>query len=399
MPSEKDGVPAEIWVLVAAGFVIALGFGLVSPALPQYAVSFGVGATAASAVISAFALLRLLSAPMSGRMVQRLGERPVYLTGLAVVAVSTGACALAQTFWQLLLFRSLGGVGSAMFIVSALGLIIRISPPGSRGRISGIYATSFLLGSVSGPLVGAALVGFGLRVPFAIYAVALVIAAAVVYFRLRNSVLATPESGRQAAAMTFREGFGFPAYRAAMLSNFADGWAVFGVRMALVPLFVVEVLHHDSATAGIALTVFAVGNALVLSAAGRLSDRMGRKPFLIVGTAVCGVATIAMGLTSSLPLFFVAVAVAGLGSGMINPAQQAAVADIIGSRARGGPVLAAFQMSADVGTVVGPTVAGALAQHFSYGVAFGVAGAVLLVATVGWSVVGETLGGAGVGGK
>ena len=76
---------------------------------------------------------------------------------------------------------------------------------------------------------------------------------------------------------------------------------------------------------------------------------------------------------------------------MINPAQQAAVADIVGSRARGGPVLAAFQMAADVGTVLGPVGAGLLAQHYSYGVAFVVTGAVLFVAAAYWALVPDTL--------
>lgn len=62
----RSDIPTEIWVLVVASFVIALGFGIVAPALPQYARSFGVGDFAASAVISAFALMRLLFAPMSG---------------------------------------------------------------------------------------------------------------------------------------------------------------------------------------------------------------------------------------------------------------------------------------------------------------------------------------------
>ncbi len=68
---------------------------------------------------------------------QRLGERRIYVSGLLIVAVSTGACAFAHTYWQLLLFRSLGGVGSTMFFVSALGLMIRISPHDARGRVAG----------------------------------------------------------------------------------------------------------------------------------------------------------------------------------------------------------------------------------------------------------------------
>ncbi|WP_292975947.1 MFS transporter [Mycobacterium sp.] len=384
-------LPPEIWALVAANFVIALGFGIVAPAVPQFAHSFGVGVAAASTVISAFALMRVLFAPIGARLMQRCGERPVYLTGLVITALSSGACVFAQSFWQLLVFRSLGGIGSTMFTVSALGLIARIAPPHGRGRVSGLYATSFLLGWIIGPLVGSVLVHFGLRVPFAIYSSALLIAAALVYLKLRNSAIAASGKSGPPSRMSFHDGLAVPAYRAALWSNFADGWVVDGVRMALVPLFVIEVLGADPAIAGIALTVFGAGTALMLFPAGRLSDRFGRKPFLLVGTAVSGIATVAMGFTASLPSFLAAALVAGLGSGLINSTQQAAVADIVGSKARGGPVFAAFGMAADIGAVLGPIVAGALAQWLSYSAAFAITGAVLLIATVGWLSVADTL--------
>ena len=93
-------------MLVAANFVIAAGFGLVAPALPTFARSFDVSVTAASVVVSAFAVARLVFAPASGRLVSLLGERRVYLTGITIVAVSTGVCAFAANYWQLLIFRS-----------------------------------------------------------------------------------------------------------------------------------------------------------------------------------------------------------------------------------------------------------------------------------------------------
>ena len=112
----------------------------------------------------------------------------MYITGPAIVAVSTGACAFAQTYWQLLLFRSLGGLGSAMFTVSSLGLMIRIRPD-ARGRVAGMFSSAFLVGSVGGPVLGSLTVGLGLPMPFVIYGVALLIAAAVVFIRLRHSPL------------------------------------------------------------------------------------------------------------------------------------------------------------------------------------------------------------------
>lgn len=391
MTSRSKPLPTEIWVLVGGAFVIAIGFGLVAPVLPQFARGFGVGVAAASAIVSAFALMRLLFAPVSGRLVQRLGERSVYLGGLLIVALSTGASALAQNYWQLMVLRSLGGIGSTMFTVSSLALVIRMSPPEQRGRVSGLWSTSFLVGSVSGPLVGGGLSGLGLRWPFVIYAVALLVVSVVVHLSLRNSALAAPEPVGGVRMMSFREGWARPEYRAVLLSNFANGAAVFGVRMALVPLLVVEVLHQAPGMAGVALTVFAAGNVAVLFASGRLSDRWGRKPFVIVGSLVCAAGTAGLGMATSLPWLLATSFLAGLGSGMFTPTQQAAVADIIGPKARGGPVLAGFQMAADLGTVIGPVAVGALAQQVSYELALGVTGALLALAAIVWSVVPEPL--------
>ncbi|MEV6069184.1 MFS transporter [Nocardia sp. NPDC052001] len=391
MVNRSKALPVEIWVLVGAAFTIAIGFGLVAPALPQFARSFGVGVAAASFIVSAFALMRLVFAPLGGRLVQKLGERPVYLTGLIIVAISTGACAFAQSYWQLLVLRSLGGIGSTMFTVSSLALVIRISPPLERGRVSGVYSTSFLIGSISGPLVGGALSFLGLRAPFIIYCIALLIASLIVYVALRDSPLAMPEAANGSAVMTFREGLARPAYRAALWANFGNGAAVFGVRMALVPLIVVEVLHKDAGLAGVALTVFAAGNAAVLFLSGRWSDQLGRKPFLIAGTLVCALGTAGLGLASTFPWLLVASCIAGIGSGMFSPALQAAVADIVGPGVRGGPVLAGYQMSADLGTFLGPYLIGMLADQVSYGVALGVTGVILASASAVWLAVPETL--------
>jgi MFS family permease len=388
--SRPAPIGREIWILISASFVIALGFGIVAPALPLFAREFGVSVTAASAIVSLFALMRLVFAPPAGWLVQRWGERPVYLVGLLIVSASTAACAFAANYPQLLIFRSIGGIGSTMFTVSALGLLIRVSPPESRGRVAGLYATSFLAGTIGGPLVGSALVGFGLRVPFFIYAVALVIAALVVFVALKSPAEVVVPAGEEPVTMRLRDAWAQSPYRAALASSFANGWAVFGVRVAVVPLFVVEGLNRSAALSGVVLTVFAVGNALTLFQAGKLSDRRGRKPFLVLGLAVCGVSTIAMGLSENIVVFMVVTFVAGLGSGAINPVQQAAVADIVGSKARGGPVLAAFQMASDVGAVIGPIVA-AMLISVSYGVAFGVTGVILVAAAAAWVVVPDTV--------
>src|SRR5690625_69382 len=178
--ARRPNLPREIWVLAGAALLIALGFGLVTPVLPQFAQSFNVSVAAASFVVSAFALTRLLFAPAGGALIARLGERRIYMSGLIIVAVSSVATAFAQDYVQLVIFRGLGGIGSTMFPVSAMGLIVRLAPPTARSRASSTYATAFLMGNIAGPVVGGVLAEFGLRVPFLVYAVMLVAAVAVV---------------------------------------------------------------------------------------------------------------------------------------------------------------------------------------------------------------------------
>jgi MFS family permease len=384
-------LPREVWLLVVISFVIAVGYGIVAPALPAFARSFNVSVTAASIVISAFAFMRLSFAPVSGRLVSALGERPVYIGGITVVGLSTGACAFAADYWQLLVLRSLGGIGSTMFTVSAVALLIRLTPPSLRGRSTSLWSSSFLLGSVCGPLVGGGLVAISLRAPFVAYAVALFLAAAVAWLSLRRSPVVGAMPAAAVPAVTVRQAWGHPAYRAVLASNLANGWAVYGVRVSLVPLFVVEVLHRPGSLAGVALSVFAAGTVSVLMFSGRLVDALGRRLPMLVGLTVTGGATMWLGFTHGVPEFLAAALIAGAGTGLITPAQGATVADVVGSQARSGPVLAAVQMTADIGSIFGPIATGLLVDHLSYPAAFCLTGGIVLLAALVWLGAPETL--------
>ncbi|KAA8964006.1 MAG: MFS transporter [Mycobacterium sp.] len=369
----------------------ALGYGVVSPVLPAYARTFGVSIGAVTFAVSVFSLMRLCFAPPSGMLVQRLGERPIYVAGLLIVAVFTGACAFAQTYWQLLLFRAISGIGSTMFFISALGLMIRISPVDARGRVAGLFATSFLIGSVGGPVVGSLTAGLGLSAPFLFYGLAVLVTAIAVSYSLRRSTLAAPAPHTR-PAVTVRVALRHPAYRSALLSSFATGWSVWGLRIALVPLFVSDVLGRGPRMTGLALATFAIGNLALALPSGYLSDRIGRRTLLVVGLSACGVATMWLGAASSVPLFLLAACLGGAASGMFAAPQQAAVADILGATARTGTAVATFQMMADLGAIVGAVAVGEIAEHLSYRWGFAVSGIVLLAAAVGWLVAPETQG-------
>lgn len=384
-------LPREVWVLVSANVLIAAGFGLVAPAIPVFAKSFDVGISAASLVVSAFAGARLLFAPATGPLITKLGERKVYMTGLIIVAVSTGAAGFAQTYTQLVVFRGLGGIGSTMFTVSAVALLIHLTPPPLRGRASGLFGAGFLTGNVIGPLGGSGLMVISLRAPFLIYAALLLVASFLVWLLLRNSTLIGRVDADTAPGVTLGQALRNHAYRASLLANFAFGWFVFGVRVALLPLFIVQQLHESESLSGIAFGVYAAVNVVALLPVGRLADRIGRKPLILVGLVITSGGVVWLGLSGSVVEMLLASAVAGIGTGALTPPNQAAVADVVGAKGRGGPVLAAFQMAADVGAIIGPYVAGLIAEGSSFALAFGVTGALTLLAAAVWLPAPETL--------
>ena len=386
---ERPPIPKRIWVLVGAAFAIALGFGLITPVLPAYARSFDVGVAAASVVVSAFAFFRLVFAPAGGSLVSRLGERPVYLAGLVIVALSSFATAVAQSYTELLIYRGLGGLGSTMFTVSAMSLLVRLSPPAIRGRVASAYGSAFLVGGMIGPVLGGFLAELGYRVPFVLYGVAILAAAAMVAWFLRGARLRPAAKGDEAPPMPFREAVGSSTYRAALASGFANGWANFGVRVAILPQFAVAV-HDATWVAGAALAVSAVGTAAALQVASRYTDSWGRRPMVLVGLAVTAVGLGLIGLSSNLVVLLALCAVSGVGAGLVNPAQQAAVADVVGQDRSGGKVLASFQMFQDGGAILGPVLIGVVADQLGWVEAFAVTAVISVLAIGPWLSAAET---------
>ena len=366
-------LPPEVAVLTAVAFSVALGFGIVAPAIPLFAKDFGVSNFAAGGVISVFALVRFASAPVAGRWVNRIGERVVMATGIGIVGVSSLLAGLADNYTQLLVLRGVGGFGSAMFTVSSFALLLRVVAPDQRGRAAGTYQTGFLLGAIAGPAFGGPLTAWSLRAPFFVYAATLLVAGSVAAVFLARTALSESQAAGAVgiidhAPTPLGTALRSSAYRAAVANNFAMGWAVFGVRSSLIPLFVVEGLRLGPSWTGAGLALSAVVQGLVLIPAGRLVDTRGRRPFLRAGAAFSLVAGVALALAGGAPLFLLGMALYGAGSALLGVSTAAVVGDVIGGR--GGTPVAAFQMASDAGAFIGPLVAGVLADAASFEVAF-----------------------------
>ena len=370
------GLPPEVPVLAAVSLSVAVGFGILAPAIPVFAREFGVGRTAAGAVISAFALMRLVFALAGGRLVDRLGERRVLAAGLAIVGGSSLLAGLAQTYAQLLLLRGAGGVGSAMFSVSAVSLLLRVAGPEQRGRASSLFQGGFVLGGITGPALGGLLSGASVRAPFFVYAGTLAVAGLIAAGALRRAELREREPRTEPVARTsLREALRYPAYRTALVVNLGVGFVLFGARSSLIPLFVLEGLARAPVWTGIGLALSSAVTAVLLLPAGRLSDARGRRPALLLGGATAVVGVLLLALPSGLTGYLAGMVLLGAGSALVPSASAAVVGDVV--EGRGGTVVATFQMSSDLGVVTGPLVAGWLADTYSYSAAFGACAVVL----------------------
>jgi MFS transporter, DHA1 family, multidrug resistance protein len=387
-------LPPEVAILTAVSFTVALGFGIVAPAIPAFARQFGVSVAAAASVISVFALMRVIGALPAGRLVDRFGEPGVMAAGIAVVAVSSVLAGFSKSFVELMVLRGSGGAGSAMFSIGAQALLLGTVPAGQRGRASGLFSGGFLLGGISGPAVGGLVAAWSLRAPFFIYGGLLVvpaILAAVVLRRTPNHRQPAASQPPVRALATLGRAVRNRTYRAAASANLADGFAALGVRGALVPLFVREVLHRSAVWTGIAFLLFAVLNGAALVPGGRVADTLGRRPVVIAGCAVSAVGMVMLALLPGLWAFLAALAVAGFGSGLLDVAPAAMIGDIIDRD--GGTLVASYQMAGDIGSVTGPVAGGFLVDSASYGSAFGLAAVVLGAAAVLGFVSPETRAG------
>ncbi|WP_020574908.1 MFS transporter [Actinopolymorpha alba] len=371
-------MPREVFVLATIAFSVAIGFGVVAPAIPVFARDFGVGHTAAAAVISAFAFMRFVSALGGGRLVDRLGERTVLSAGTFFVAISTSLAGAAQSYLQLLLLRAVGGIGSAMFTVAAVSLLLRVVDAEHRGRANGLFQGGFLAGGLMGPVVGGVLTEVSPRVPFFVYGASLAVASVIGTVFLAKVNLHDRAAGKEEAEerTTLREAFGNRAYRAALVTNLGTGWALFGVRSSLVPLFVVEGMKVGAIWTGIGFLVSSLVQAVLLMPVGRFVDTVGRRPAMILGGLMSMAAMLLVTFSSALPAYLLAMGLFGVGSAYLGVAPGAVVGDVV--RGRGGQVVAVFQMSADLGSIVGPLVAGMLADNLSFGAAFGATAGILV---------------------
>ena len=395
----SSGMPREVLILAVVAFLVAVGFGIIGPAIPLLAQHFGVSDALAATAISAFALFRFLSAIGAGRVTRSLGERPVLTGGLLLQAVTSIAAGLAPNFDLLIAMRAVGGIGSAAFTIASIAMVLRVSPASKRGAAMSVYQGGFILGSIAGPAIGGLLTEISPRLPLIAYGICLVAGAAISQRMLqggRGPAEADPVAGPEPAAPVpaaddaggtgqrepgqVSRALRNPGYRAALLANLGAGWVFYGMRTALLPLYVTDRLGQSAAFTGLALLVSAAAQAVCLRWAGTAADKWGRRPPLLLGMGVAALSVAAFTLPINAGLFLLPMVAFGVGGGLVSTIPAVLVGDV--STGRNERIIALFSMVSDLGAIVGPLVMGWLADRYSFGAAFWAATAILVAGFV-----------------
>jgi MFS family permease len=277
------------------------------------------------------------------------------ILGCVLVALTTFMTGIADTYFGLLLWRGLTGVGSAMYGVSSMALLFAAAPPHMRGRASSLSGGGFVLGGMAGPALGGLIADISMQAPFFFYAVTMLLGGMVVMILLPRTPTQQREQMRD-QTLGLTDLIKDSRFRAAMVVNFATHWQSFGVRSLLVPLFVVESLTMTTTWVGIAFTLAAITQALTLHLVGTGTDRLGRRFMLIAGGITTASASIGLALTGSYVGLVLLMCIYSVGASATLSASQAMLADIVPVSASSG--IAAYQMSGDIGLILGPMIAG-----------------------------------------
>ena len=376
----KD-LPREVSILVAASFFVAVGFGIVLPAIPVFAKSFGVNNAAIGLMVSAFAITRFASGLISGVLVDRFGERAVFSSGVFMVALFTLLAGLAQSYHQLLFFRAAGGLGSSMFSVAAGSVIMRSVDDLNRGRAQSVYQGAFLLGGIAGPAIGGLLSVISLRAPFFVYSILLFCSGLVALFFLKGEKIGRAANLLEVGeSTTIAQALKMKPYLIALVLTFISSWIFFGLRASILPVFVTEQLNSTTAVVGYGLAISAVLQGIFLLKAGRFSDAKGRRAAAIIGANIIFVGVLLLVFATHIWMYLASMAVLGLGGAFLATVPASIVGDVI--KGKGGKVIAIFQMAGDAGMMVGPIIIGWISDIYSYRTAFAGSAAIFLIALI-----------------
>ncbi|WP_028850991.1 MFS transporter [Thermocrispum municipale] len=159
------GQPKQVWITAFAAVIAFMGIGLVDPILLSIAEGLKATPSEVTALFSAYLGVQVVAMLLTGMASARFGAKRTVVAGLCLIVVTTALCAMAGSIEQLIALRAGWGLGNALFIATALSVIVGAASGGQRGAIL-LYEAALGLGLSVGPLLGAVLGHISWRGPF-----------------------------------------------------------------------------------------------------------------------------------------------------------------------------------------------------------------------------------------
>lgn len=345
----------ELWPAINLSVVSAfvfMGANIVSPILPQFALTFGIPIALTGWAISSYALARVVADIPGGTLSGRYGCKKIMISGLVISALSSTAAGLAPNYIVLILARAAAGTGSAFYVVSAVSLLARFSQGGNRGKIMGMYSSTVFTGMAAGPMLGGFIAAFyGIQAPFFVYAL---MTAVGVVFTVPLPDLDTKDNARKGGPSlgdlkAILSNHSFIRVSFAVLALF---FLRSSVRSTLIPLYASINLGLGEDHIGILMTVAMVTTALSSYPSGWLSDRVGRKLPIMLCVFSSAFIIVLVPFQSGMQSLAILMAVYGLATGF-QGSISAWPADL-SPYEKVGTAIGAYRFIADLGFFLGP---------------------------------------------
>lgn len=350
----------------------------------------------AGLVLALFGLASSIAQPLAGRLSDRLGRRKILVVGgLVAFGVTNVAFVMATAYWHLFVLRVLQGIAAAFTITASLAIVNELSHSWSRGGNMGVYNSFRLVGFGAGPLLASVLLAAGpLSLPggtevtgfeatFAVAGAAALLGAVLVGRFVEDPEGTGPTSRRLALRIWDRAG------NWGLDTIFALGVAslIMAVCMALLSAIEPEVnarLGQGPVLFSVEFVALIAVLAVLQPVVGRASDRLGRKPFILIGMLALIPTTLLQGMVRAPWEMILVRGLQGVAGAMIF-APALALAGDHAERGQSGAQLSVLTVSFGLGIAGGQLVAGVFVQlgfvvPFAFG--SGLAGlGVLLVLT------------------
>lgn len=264
---------------------------IVAPILPRIGEALSIARELQGTLVTSYAVMLSLFALLTGPISDKFGRRLVLLVGTAAMAVALGLHAFADSYLSLLTMRGVAGAAGGMLSGAAVSYVGDYFPYEKRGWANGWIMSGIAVGQIIGIPLGTILADlFGFRWPFLLFAITMA-GAFVLIWRVVPQPPVRLDPNRLSLGRAVRAYAGLlraPTTAAATAIYFLMFFSI-GLYIIYLPTWLEEAL--DIAGPEIASLFFVGGIANVVTGpyAGRLSDRIGRKPLIIASCIGFGI--------------------------------------------------------------------------------------------------------------